>query len=81
MSSPHSSATESEALITIPSERFQHREDFVRLRIILRQPSPHWDEFGLSQFSLISTDHINRLYETSETLASNYSYEINLLNE
>lgn len=54
MPNPHSTGKDSENLVTLLSDVFLHKLDgLTRLRIILRQPSPNWNEFGITNFCLV----------------------------
>ncbi len=56
ISSPHSLGRSSENWVTLLGDSFlQKVENVTRLRILLKQPSPHWDDFGISNFSLLSS--------------------------
>lgn len=54
MPNPHTLGRSSESCVTILADRFLHKvEDLMRLRVMLRQPSPHWDDFGISNFGIV----------------------------
>lgn len=53
MSNPHSTGRDAEGLSVILGTNFFHKEDFIRLRILLSQPSPHWQDFGITELKLL----------------------------
>ena len=60
MPTPHSSGKESQDWVNLPREGFQNTlENAVRLRVLLKQPSPHWKKFGVLNFCLICGTHSN----------------------
>lgn len=52
MPCPHSVGRCSENSVTLLNDDI-NLENLTLLRVILRQPSPHWDNFGISNFSLV----------------------------
>lgn len=56
MPNPHTLGRSSESCFTLLADTFLHKvKDLTRLRVILRQPSPHWDDFGISNLTLVSS--------------------------
>ena len=54
MLNPHSAGKCSENWITLLRDNFLVKmESIVRLRILLKQPSPHWSEFGIANFAIV----------------------------
>ena len=52
MPSCHCDSPEAQKWVELGQSAFQSKlEDVVRLRLILRQPSPHWRQFGIKNFS------------------------------
>ena len=52
MPSCHCDSPEAQEWVELGQTAFQNRlEDVVRLRLILKQPSPHWRHFGVLNFS------------------------------
>lgn len=59
MPNPHTLGKSSESCFTLLADIFLRKvEDMTRLRVILRQPSPHWDYFGISNLTVVSTDEL-----------------------
>ena len=52
MQCPHSVGRCSENVVTLSSDDIP-LENITLIRVIIKQPSPHWDNFGISHFSLI----------------------------
>ena len=51
---PHSVGKYSENWVTLPREDFTTKvENVARLRVLLKQPSPHWSDFGISNFAVV----------------------------
>ena len=56
MPTPHVLGRGSENCVTLLAGTFLHKmEKLARLRLIMKQPSPHWDEFGVSNFTILSS--------------------------
>ena len=52
MPSCHCDSPDAQKWVELGQSAFQGKlEDVVRLRLILRQPSPHWRQFGIENFS------------------------------
>lgn len=82
MPSPHVRSRESSAWVLLPRHTWAHTTDGNpcicehRVRVILKQPSPHWKHFGILDFSFAC---VNTEDAPSEPLSTCPSYEINLL--
>lgn len=55
MTNCHCDSPSAQKWVELREEAFQSKlEDVVRLRLVLRQPSPHWKEFGVEDISCYS---------------------------
>lgn len=83
MPNPHTLGRSSENGVTLLADTFLHKvENLTRLRVILRQPSPHWGDFGISNFSVISSlrSKEQSLVDLQQVLCGQINhYEIDLL--
>ena len=80
MLNPHSTGKGSENCITLLRNDFLVKvESITRLRVILKQPSVHWSEFGISNFALVYREE--QLIKNPVTTSSRHFklYEIDLL--
>ncbi len=79
LSNPHSVGRSSENWVTLLREDFMNTvENVARLRILLRQPSPHWSEFGITNFALV---HRGRPAVEENNSSRHFKmYEIDFLN-
>lgn len=84
MTNPHSTGKDAETWFIVLSESFLHKGVFTRLRILLQQPSPHWKEFGITNFSLVCTESRAStkipIRLTHTCTEPELGYEVNLLN-
>lgn len=78
---PHTVGRDCENWVTLFSDLFLNEmEDVTSLRVILRQPSPHWKEFGVANISLFSARKLAPCmeYKFPHTSSEQY-YEVDLL--
>lgn len=82
MPNPHSHGKYSESNFILSNRLFlQTPSKVTRLRVILKQPSPHWDDHGITNFS------VHSFYPNSDSISNDSVitervslYEIELLN-
>lgn len=83
MDDPHTSGKATENWVTLLNESFLHKVgDVTRLRLLLRQPSPHWAEFGIENFSVGIKTHSTQATPLGHSHhCKGLDYEVNLLTQ
>jgi len=74
MSSPHVRSRSCEAWVVLPCHSWLHKcaqpcSHKHKVRVIVKQPSPHWKQFGIQHFNFIHVNQQKNPTETSSTLS------------